>query len=149
MSKSGHVANLQGMVLCHSTGRETEAQETKIPFTLSPLIQTKGSDCGNGRMKGIGMAPKCWFTDNRVDQTRKDPKSSSCLVQPWLCSYRQAQKASLPTWIGTTHMFLSKIHSYTALLTYQPFAAGEGWRIHINVHPGKQAHPQGSSMIHF
>lgn len=150
MSKSRHVAKLQGMVLCHSTGRETEARETNFPITLWPLIQTEVSDGWNGRRKGIGMAPKAWVTDGRVDQTRKDlRRSSSCLVQPWLCSYRHAQRVSPPPSMGTTHVLLSGIHSCTALVTLQPSAAGEGWWIHINVHPGKQARPQGSSMIHF
>lgn len=58
MSKSRHVTNLQGMVLCHSTGRETEAQETNFPITLTPPIETKGVPVWNGRTKGIGMAPK-------------------------------------------------------------------------------------------
>lgn len=88
-------------------------------------------------------------TDESTDQTGKDLKSTSFSVQRWVCLLQHIQKASLSLYIDTYMMFLFEIHSYIALLTYRPSAARERWWIHINVHPGKQAHPQGSSMIHF
>ena len=84
-----------------------------------------------------------------MDQTVEDLKSTSFLLQHGVCLLQAHTESLSLSMIRYTYTFLFEIYSYIALLTYQPSAGREGWWIHINVRPGKQAHPQGSSMIHF
>lgn len=63
-------------------------------------------------------------TDESTDQTGKDPKSISLVVQRQLClSQTHAESLFMNRYIYT---FLFEIYSCIALLTYRPSAAREG-----------------------
>lgn len=147
MSESRHAAHLQGMVPCHSTDGETEAQETNFPFTLWPLIQIKVGDSCNGRMKGMGTAPKAWVTDQRL--VRPGAPQEQQLLGAAMALPFQAHTKSLPTSIGTTHVLLCEIHSCTTLVPSQPCAAGEGGGFTLTCIPGSRHIPRGAAWFIF